>query len=431
MPTQEAARATNDRSVPRSVWAYIATVAALAVAAWFAPLAPVMPAAEPLVATIALLACVIVASQVATSASNPHGPRRRIVVMDSMFEFAAILLLPWHSIVALVVLKNAAAASGGRRRFLWYQTVFNTAEGIVTSGLTMFVSRALWAPAESPALPTSWLVLGASLGTAYVYCRSNDILVAGVIALDAGGKSFSAKTWRLSSLRPSMLISLVGLPTTLAATLTSLLGLPVALLWNLDPWYALPMAIPLKLAYDALRIPELERSAVTDARTVLANLRGFDAQFGDELKRAERFARPISLVMLDLDHFKAVNDTYGHPTGDSMLTQLGSIIAEELPPYDIAARIGGEEFAIALPEVGLDGATLFAERLRSRVAAAEFAGTAAVSLHITVSMGVATFPANGRSRAELVAQADAALYEAKDSRRNRVAARRNGSTAGV
>jgi hypothetical protein len=170
-----------------------------------------VPAAEPLVATIALLACVIVASQVATSAGDPHGPRRRIVAMDSMFEFAAILLLPWHSIVALVVLKNAAAVGEAQRGFLWYQTVFNTAEGIVTSGLTMFESRALWAPAAAQALPTSWLLLGASLATAYVYCRSNDVLLTGVIAL-AGGKWFSAKSLRLSFLRVSMLISLVGSP---------------------------------------------------------------------------------------------------------------------------------------------------------------------------------------------------------------------------
>ena len=406
--------------VAGTVRAYVAILVTAAFGAWFAPLAPVMPAAKPMLAMIALLAFVVVAGQVATTARNPVGPRRRVVVMDSMFEFAAILLLPWHSVVVLVVVKNIASARGRARRDKWYQTVFNTAEAVVTSGLTMLTLGILWQPDAMRSSPL--LALGACLGAALVYCRSNDLLVAGVIYLDGGGTPFMPAAFSLRQMRALAHTVLVGLPTSLAETLTALLGFPTALLWNLNPWYALPMAIPLKLAYDALRIPELERAASTDARTGLANAAGFEARFDEELERAERFARPLSLVMLDLDHFKAVNDEYGHPTGDAVLSQLGKIVAGHMRTYDIAARIGGEEFAVVLPEVGLDDAVLCAERLRSAVAQANFVNAAGTPFSVTISLGVATFPSHGLSRADMAAQADAALYGAKRAGRNLVAA---------
>jgi diguanylate cyclase (GGDEF)-like protein len=148
-----------------------------------------------------------------------------------------------------------------------------------------------------------------------------------------------------------------------------------------------------------------------------ASTRGFE----EELQRAERFDRPLSLIMLDLDHFKAVNDEYGHPTGDAVLAVLGQLIAGSMRAYDIAARIGGEEFAVELPEVGLDDATMFAERLRLKIADSRVTSAAGTAFSVTVSLGVATLATHGPTRAKMVAQADAALYAAKRAGRNQVA----------
>jgi diguanylate cyclase (GGDEF)-like protein len=129
----------------------------------------------------------------------------------------------------------------------------------------------------------------------------------------------------------------------------------------------------------------------------------------------------LSLIMLDLDHFKAVNDEYGHPTGDAVLAVLGQLIAGSMRAYDIAARIGGEEFAVVLPEVGLDDATMFAERLRLEIADSRVTSAAGTAFSVTVSLGLATLATHGPTRAKMVAQADAALYAAKRAGRNQVA----------
>ncbi len=125
--------------------------------------------------------------------------------------------------------------------------------------------------------------------------------------------------------------------------------------------------------------------------------------------------------MLDLDHFKAVNDEHGHPTGDAVLSKLGEIIAGAMRTYDIAARIGGEEFAVVLPEVGSEDASVFAERLRCVIAAPNFISAAGMPFRVTISLGIAAFPIHGPSRAEMVRHADVALSAAKRSGRNRVA----------
>ncbi|MBI2891045.1 MAG: diguanylate cyclase [Nitrospirae bacterium] len=139
-----------------------------------------------------------------------------------------------------------------------------------------------------------------------------------------------------------------------------------------------------------------------------------------ELMRSLRYARPFSCVMMDLDHFKRVNDTYGHVVGDAVLRQVSGIIRETVRDTDVAARYGGEEFALILPETGLEGAMVLSERLRVRIAAHPVALDER-NLVVTASFGVASFPLSKIVHmSQLLRHADQALYEAKRRGRNRV-----------
>ncbi len=175
----------------------------------------------------------------------------------------------------------------------------------------------------------------------------------------------------------------------------------------------------------ALQSAESDRArfewlATTDALTACLNRRALEEALESELDRARRYGVELSLLMIDLDHFKRVNDTRGHLTGDSVLRQIGDTLRREVRSVDVVARYGGEEFVIVLPETGPEGARSFAERVRERVAAHDFGGGTA-PLHLTVSIGVAS-----AGSAELVdvdtilSRADAALYRAKHDGRNLV-----------
>lgn len=170
----------------------------------------------------------------------------------------------------------------------------------------------------------------------------------------------------------------------------------------------------------------LETLATTDPLTQLLNRRALLERLGAELDRAARYASYASLLLVDIDHFKDINDTHGHLAGDEVLRDLAQLLLGAARAVDVVARYGGEEFVILLPETPTDGALAFAERLRERVGSHEFAGRSlARPLRLTVSIGVATYPApDVGSVEELFARADEALYRAKEEGRNRVRAGR-------
>jgi diguanylate cyclase (GGDEF)-like protein len=162
-----------------------------------------------------------------------------------------------------------------------------------------------------------------------------------------------------------------------------------------------------------------ERVAMVDGLTELPNRRSLDDTFARQLTRSLREQQPLSLLMVDVDHFKKLNDTHGHLVGDEVLKRLARILRRQVRPLDLVARYGGEEFALMLPNTDSDAAVMIANRLRTAIAnpAAEEA-----SSHLpvaTVSIGVATARA-GVSMSELMSQSDAALYRAKQSGRNLV-----------
>jgi len=164
---------------------------------------------------------------------------------------------------------------------------------------------------------------------------------------------------------------------------------------------------------------ELERVSVTDALTGLCNRRLLLETMVHETQRSRRTAQPFSILMLDIDAFKAFNDTYGHQAGDRALVMVAQVIRESVRVLDTVARYGGEEFVVVLPETDLAGAAGTAERIRSAIEASRLSlGEKDVS--VTLSIGVAEFPMDGAAVDLIIGSADQALYRAKEGGRNRV-----------
>ncbi len=167
----------------------------------------------------------------------------------------------------------------------------------------------------------------------------------------------------------------------------------------------------------------LIRFAFTDFLTGLKTRGYFEQQLELEMKRAERKQTPIALLMLDIDHFKALNDTYGHHVGDQVLRDVSAVLMKDMREIDTAARYGGEEFVIVLPETNITGAMQVANRVRRGVEQSKFfAGSPRQVEHLTISIGVAVFDQDAQTKRDLIEAADAALYAAKSAGRNQVVA---------
>ena len=163
----------------------------------------------------------------------------------------------------------------------------------------------------------------------------------------------------------------------------------------------------------------VERQALIDGLTGLANRRQADKALVSELARAQRLGGPVGLILADVDDFKPVNDRFGHPTGDMVLRDLAASLRETVREIDIAARWGGEEFAVILPGTDLEGAAQVAERLRVALAEREILSTDGVPLHVTASFGAAA-SSSSTTVTQLIEAADEALYRAKRAGKDRV-----------
>ncbi len=168
---------------------------------------------------------------------------------------------------------------------------------------------------------------------------------------------------------------------------------------------------------NALHLQQMEQLAYLDGLTGAFNRRVFERRIEEEIDRANRYSTALSVLMVDVDHFKAVNDEFGHLLGDEVLRQISRLFAQVLRKSDVVCRYGGDEFAILLPETVGQSALRAAEKLRQTIAEFEFPG---VPRRITISAGISEYPRNGDSRDSLVQAADDCLYAAKQAGRNRV-----------
>jgi diguanylate cyclase (GGDEF)-like protein len=180
---------------------------------------------------------------------------------------------------------------------------------------------------------------------------------------------------------------------------------------------------PVAVALDnALLLKRAEALSVTDDLTNLFNSRYLNIVLRRETKRASRSGRPLTLLFVDLDGFKAVNDTHGHLCGSRTLVEVGAVIRGSARETDVVARFGGDEFALVLPDTGSEGGVAVGERVRSRIAEHQFLEADGLDIRLTASVGVSTLPDVAASAEELVQAADRAMYQVKDAGKNGIRA---------
>ena len=303
--------------------------------------------------------------------------------------FAAVLILP--PALAAIALALAFVPESLRSRPRWYIVVFNAANFVGPALLARAVFDVLADSSEGDWALAALAAIGAFLLVHYG-------VLAVMLRLARGVRI--AETIRVDCV-------------LIDAGLVSL-GALAAALWDVNQALVVLTLLPLALAYRSLAIPGLVEATRIEPKTGLYNMRHFNAVLSQELERARRFGRPISVLMVDVDHLRAINTAHGHLAGDRALTNVAAAIGRATRQYDLAARFGGDEFCVLLPETDLQGALVVADRIRMFAEQAE-------EPRMTVSVGVAVEQGGDVTAADLIALADRAAYRAKFSGRNSVA----------
>ena len=307
--------------------------------------------------------------------------------------FAAALLLPPY--LAAVAIALAFVPEWYRARPPWYIVVFNVANFVGPAVAGRGVFDAVDASGLDPSLPVAAIAgVAAFVGVQYVVLATMLRLARRVRFAD--------------TMRPDCILIDAGLVS---------LGAAAAALAQIETGLVILTMLPLALAYRSLAIPALVEATRIEPKTGLYNMRHLESALRQELGRAARFGRPIALLIVDVDHLRRINNTRGHLAGDQALRLVAEALREATREYDIAARFGGDEFCVLLPETELNGALAVAERVRAAVER----DASAAGVPFTVSVGAAAHTGAGTTPEELIALADRAVYRAKFSGRNAVA----------
>ncbi|MGA8114416.1 MAG: GGDEF domain-containing protein [Actinocatenispora sp.] len=396
-------------STPTGARAFILTVDVLALVCGVVAVA--YRSAQPGIALLPLLLCAAVAIE---------GARRveRVRRLDgtlhkdlqAAWSLAAALILPAGIavLVAVVMFGWWRFRAGRCRAFTWVFSSSMTVLAVLASGAVFHWTSVL---VDNGPLPDDLMVPLPVLAAGVVYELVDVVLCAAVIRLLAPDAS-RAET--------------IGDRATAAIDAAALtFGGLVAILAIFNPW-AMLLAVPaVVLLQRVLLVDQLAEEARTDAKTGLAVAGWWHSQATAELDRARVRNGQLAVLVADLDHFKQINDAYGHLVGDEALREVGGAVRANIRGQDLAGRFGGEEFVVALPETDAQRAALVAERLRDRVARLQVASRRddpdAVPVRgLTVSIGVALYPEHADTLDSLLRVADQALYAAKTSGRDRV-----------
>jgi diguanylate cyclase (GGDEF)-like protein/putative nucleotidyltransferase with HDIG domain len=285
----------------------------------------------------------------------------------------------------------------------WYIQPFNIGCYLITAQFAGSIYKAI-NPYGDLTSPTTIIAIVAS---AAGFTLINHLIV-GIILWLARGENFKR--------------SGVFDMTPLLVDLTMLsLGASLAIVWVYNPYALLLFLVPVYPFYKSLKIPALERKTETDPKTGLFNHGYFMAQLKHELVRANRYDRPLAIIMADLDLLRNINNTYGHLAGDEVLKGIATILRTTVREYDVVARFGGEEFAILMPEATSEKALERAEFIRKTIESNNFVIPTSVDpIRVTMSLGVATREDFEQSGEEIIHNADTALYHSKVKGRNLV-----------
>src|SRR5689334_16588687 len=330
-------------------------------------------------------------------------PRDQAYHTAIVFLIAAAFLLPPELVALMGIVQHIPEWL--KIRYRWYLQTFNICNYVLGSMAVWFLAHHIM----------SWNAIGdrtlrvavAGLVCCVVFVAINHTVLALMLHFARG-----------HTLRATGLFELEHLATDLVL---AALGVATFAFWVINPWL-IPFAIaPLVLVHRSLAVPQLQAEARVDPKTGLFNARHFAAALSEEIGRAQRFERPMSLIMADLDLLRDINNSYGHLAGDAVLRGIADAFRAQLRHYDVPARFGGEEFSILLPETPPEQAMEIAERIRRAVAQRTFdVETSSEPIRATVSIGVAGYPKDGTNANELIHQADLAVYRAKLQGRNRV-----------
>lgn len=336
------------------------------------------------------------------------------VDLISVWIFAgAVLLPPFYAGVVAMIVHTHSWWRSARARTPLYRHVFSTATAVL-SCIAAASAMAYMSGGQPVALGGDLDVLVLGLG-AMVLLTVNSALVAGAIAV-------SKPEAKLGEI-------LGDWDENLLEVATLCLGALVAVALTINPWLALFILPPLLVLHRAVLVRYLEEAASTDSKTGLLNAAAWHSQAERELRRAERREGPRAVLVIDLDHFKVVNDTHGHLAGDQVLAAVADSLRAEVRDRDLVGRFGGEEFVVLLgglqgPGHGSDELAAVAERIRRRIAGLRVEmptpdGPLTVT-GLSASVGGALYPGDGRDLRSLLHVADAALYAAKRAGRNMV-----------
>ena len=287
-------------------------------------------------------------------------------------------------------------------KYPWYIQFFNISAYISSFFVGMSIHSIF--PVDVQSLPYSEAILwGFTLITIVI---TNHLLV-GIVVWLARGENF----------KESGIFNFIPLMIDFAMLCMGITG---GLLWGSNPYLTLFILVPLYLIYNTLQIPSLERKTEIDSKTGLYNARHFEKVLNNELKRADRFDRPLTIIMADLDLLRNINNTYGHLAGDVVLIGIAKILKDSMREYDLVARFGGEEFSIIIPESTPQQVFERVETIRRKIESTGFeVQTSVVPIQVTMSFGVACRENHGQTSSEILHNADMALYRAKLHGRNR------------
>lgn len=349
--------------------------------------------------------------------SRAVGPH---IDVTSVWTFAGLVVLPTPLALGLILIIRGQRWFAARRPL--YRFIFSTCNMVTAALLTKLVFQSVGGMVGASGSGTSVLALGwvgslrdlTVLGSGgAVYLGLPALIIAGAVLLRTPRSMPTVREMFGSRFDNGLEV------------LSMLVGIVTALLMAYLP-VAVVLMIPVSVLINrAGEIQKLLRDARTDPKTGLMNMRGWQEAAHKEFARADRSGNPLALFMVDLDHFKSINDTWGHPAGDDMLIAVSKVLRSETRPTDLVGRFGGEEFVVLLPDTNAEEAVAAAERIRARIAGlavptTDKRGRPVVIGDRTTSIGVSSRPMHALTLDPLLQAADAAVYVAKETGRNQV-----------